>query len=218
MLTEEIETNEITEDLFLKYRVENFTKRINVKIKGKSPYLFCSPEYLKEQDETKTSKLSSVKLTRIEEAKQSLYWNKDKTSLMTPATCVKRCLSDAANPYKIGKASVGVTFSKISEITPAELLFNTTKYEIDSRRACPPGASRSGSKPSIIRSRACIFPWELSFTINYDSRYLMPKFMEGQFIQLVVDAGNLQGLGAFAPRHRGGPFGKFDLIEYIINK
>jgi hypothetical protein len=62
---------------------------------------------------------------------------------------------------------------------------------------------------SVMRHRARLDEWKLTFTINLDEEVFTPKFVR----QLVDDGGKRVGLGDYRPATRG-PFGRFVVTEW----
>jgi hypothetical protein len=206
--------NNMSLELLERYSVKNYLKQIDVAIEGITPILMGNPI-------GNLGKKSTVqgagRETAEEEAARSCYWSSDGKTLIVPAINMKNSIMYACGSYKIGKQGVKSLFAASVEITPEELSLGTKKYEVDTRRA----VIKSGStRASILRSRAKIMPWSLKFTLNYDSRYMTDNFMEGQFIQIIVDAGIKSGICDFRPScpSKTGWFGKYEIKEYKLRK
>ncbi len=172
-----------------------------VVITGTSPILFHNPSSM-------TLKKSAAKKsipTPAVEADASAYWNRDKTTLVFPGPNLHRALVEASRGYKVGKRSIVPYVAGSVQIEEFEIPFNTTKYEIDTRRAV---VQRQG----IMRSRARLDKWTLAFTLNVDSEDMEATDF-GALQEILKEAGRRIGVGDFRPS-KGGPFGKFVVKKF----
>jgi hypothetical protein len=94
------------------------------------------------------------------------------------------------------------------QLEEIECSLNTKDFEVDTRSVVVPA---TGGR--IIKHRARLDKWELSFTLQVDETIFDERFVR----QLVDDAGMKCGLGDFRP-NRKGLFGKFKVIEWKAKK
>jgi hypothetical protein len=174
-------------------------KTITVTIEGLKPILLHNPAAMASN---KTGKKSIP--TPEEEALASCYWDKEKTTLVFPSWNILRAFVTASRAYKDGKRSVTPFICGSVEIDPAMLPFGTRDYEIDTRRAV---VQRQG----ILRSRARIDEWKLSFTLLVSDD--IPQNANRMLRAIMEEAGRRIGIGDFR-LERGGPFGKFAVTEW----
>ena len=129
-----------------------------------------------------------------EEATSKLYWTDNKTSIAFPAINLQRGLIEASAGWKAPlnrKLSLGPILAGDMSIEPIMIPFGTKKYQIDRRRVV---IQRQG----IIRSRPLLYPWELKFTVRWESQYLG----DGDFKKIVLpdllqQLGHAVGIGDF---------------------
>lgn len=142
-----------------------------------------------------------------EDAARGCYWTKDKSSLAFPSDNIQTGLTQAAAGCKSlvnRKLSLGPLISGDISIEPEMVPFNTTEYQIDSRRGV---IQRQG----VILSRPKIFPWTLTFNIAWEAQYLGIDFHESTLPDLLERLGKTIGLGAFRPAKKGR-FGRFEVV------
>lgn len=143
-----------------------------------------------------------------EEAEKSCYWNVDKSSLVFPAWNLYSGLVRAATGFKAPlspKKSLAPLVAGDVSIQPDFLSFNTKEYVIDSRRAV---VQRQG----IIRHRAKLPKWLLTFELEWESSTLGKDFHVDLLPNLLATLGESIGIGDFRPMCKG-PFGKFEVMK-----
>ena len=143
-----------------------------------------------------------------EDANQSCYWNKDKTELCFPGDNMKAGLRDAAVGLKVPaakKQSLKPIICGDVSILEDLIGFGTNQYEIDTRRCV---LQRQG----ILRSRAKLPQWRLTFTLQWETSLLGDDFDESLLPILLTILGERIGIGDFRISH-GGSFGKFRVVE-----
>lgn len=142
------------------------------------------------------------------EAASRLYWTEDKTSIAFPGINFQRALIEAAIGWKAPlnrKLSLGPILAGDMSIEPVMIPFGTKKYQIDTRRVV---IQRQG----IIRARPLLYPWELKFTIRWESQYLGKEdFVKALLPDLLEQLGHAVGIGDFRPKKSKGPFGRFEI-------
>lgn len=145
-----------------------------------------------------------------EEAKSYLYWTEDGKSIAFPALNLQRAIIEAATGWKAPlkkKLSLGPILAGDMSIEPFMIPFNTTKYQIDSRRVV---IQRQG----IIRSRPLLYPWRLEFVVCWESQFLgRAEFVEIILPDLLSQTGHAVGIGDFRPKKSKGPFGRFNVVS-----
>lgn len=188
--------------------------KIKVKIQGLSPLLmnrFTAENGGEISDGHRPAAPGGERGTPREQAEKTAYRD-DKGNLYYPGPNLFSCLIEAGKYHKVGKNKV--TTQK-SSLVPAGLSvmeiampFGTKDFEVDSRRVVIP--STGGA---VVRHRARLDSWTLSFTLDVDEGMFTSKFVR----MLVDDAGRKVGLGDYRPA-RKGPFGRFVVTEWKEEK
>ncbi len=180
--------------------------KIKVKIKGVTPLLFN--RFIEEEYQVKTRNKNALPR---EEAEKTLHKNK-KGIIIMPAQNIFSCLICAGKYHKIGKNKVTTQKSSIVpaglQVDEIECSLDTKDFEVDSRSVVIPS---TGGR--VMKHRARLDAWELSFTLDVDPTIFDEKFVR----QLVDDAGQKVGLGDFRP-DRKGLFGKFKVVKWKVVK
>lgn len=141
------------------------------------------------------------------EAAAACYWNEEHTSLAIPGWNLFHSLVKAAGAFKAGKISGAKIVAGGVIVEPEMLLFNTTKYAIDTRRAV---VQRQG----ILRSRPLLKTWQLDFDLVVNEEDVDPQFIP--VLRLICEeAGRRVGLGDFRVE-KNGPFGKFEVVSWKV--
>ena len=157
--------------------------------------------------------------TPRDQATKSAYLDK-KGGLYVPTQNLYACLINAGKFHKVGKTKV--TTMK-SSLVPAGVVMldglvltiispksnkQLKSFEVDSRRVVIPATGGA-----IMRHRARVDEWRIRFAIEVDK-----EIFDGNFVRtLVDDAGKKIGLGDYRPE-RKGPFGKFKVTKWEIQK
>jgi hypothetical protein len=141
------------------------------------------------------------------EAAAACYWNEEHTSLAIPGWNLFRALVKAAGAFKAGKISGAKIVAGGVMVEPTMLSFNTTKYDIDTRRAV---VVRQG----ILRSRPLLKAWQLDFDLVVNEEDVDPKFIP-VLRPICEEAGRRVGLGDFRVE-KNGPFGKFVVDSWEV--
>lgn len=176
-------------------------KTIKCKIKGTSPLLMnrFPMEPIK----------GFEKLSKEEQAEIAAYREKDTKELYVPGINLWRCFVNGGKYSKgKGRASLKSDIAAATMVTPEYLYLGTKEYEIDTRAVVI-----VATKGRILRHRPKIDPWELSFNLDYDELLLT----EEQMREVVDNSGSRMGLLDFRPQNYG-PFGRFIVIEWKLNK
>jgi len=146
--------------------------------------------------------------TAEEEAEASAYWTEDHTSLAFPAMNMRSGLVQASAGWKVPsnkKLGLALVVAGDVSIEPYMIPFGTIKYMIDTRRAV---IQRQG----ILRSRALLPKWKLTFEVCWESQHLGTDFPQTILPELLERLGGTIGLGDFRPAKRG-PFGRFRVVS-----
>jgi hypothetical protein len=129
-------------------------------------------------------------------------------SLYFPSAAFRGALVSAGTGHRIGKrfaTSVlkGAVFAtaEAAPLTDPATGEPISTYQIDVRRAVPPGA-RGGV--SVLRARARLDKWAATFGLEYDETLIDPATI----LHFLGVAGRNVGVGNFRPE-RGGWFGRF---------
>lgn len=186
--------------------MEIHPNKCKVIIQGLPPGILLNyPGELSEKKGTK-----KVIPSHKEEATSKLYWTEGKTSIAFPAINFQRALIEAATGWKTPlnrKLSLGPILAGDMSIEPTMIPFGTKKYQIDTRRVV---IQRQG----IIRARPLLYPWELKFTVRWESQYLGAEdFKKTVLPDLLQQVGHAVGIGDFRPKKSKGPFGRFEVKE-----
>ena len=186
--------------------MEIHPNKCKVIIEGLSPgILLDNPQSLLEK-----TGIKKIKSNPEEEAASRLYWTSDKKSIAFPAFNFYKGLVQAGAGWKCPldrKRSLPSTIAGDMSIEPVMIPFNTKKYQIDIRRATIQGQG-------IALARPLLFPWQLKFTIKWNSQYLgTDDFTQTVLPDLLEQLGHAIGIGNFRPKKSKGPFGRFDMKE-----
>jgi len=180
---------------------------INVTIQGTSPLL--QHRFSEESErQVSTSKRASISTERDPraEAEKVCYRAKD-NRLYQPSTHIMQACRAAGKYHKIGRKQVDRLVMAGMSLVETELMHDTEEFEVDSRPVVIPS-----TKGRVMRHRPRLDNWKLSFTLLIDDGV----FDENMARTLIDDAGRRIGIGDFRPE-RGGPFGRFVVIEWKKN-
>lgn len=182
-------------------------KKIEVRIRGLSPLLMnrLNPESLKSKGRMKMENYS------VEDDAEKSVYRADidgKPQLYIPAECVYSMMIKAAGAYRIRRTAVSSLLAGTMHIEPIEISLGINEYEVDAR----PVVIQNNR---VIKGRAKIPMWAVTFYIVYDSKRL-PKGIELLMAGILDDAGTRMGLLDYRPQHHG-PFGTFELEAFIAD-
>lgn len=144
-----------------------------------------------------------------EQAEQTAYQDPD-GRLWVPSSWITGAIKTVASDYKLPGTRKSVKSVSGGAVFPLEekIYFNE-KYkvkniEIDSRPVVI-------QKSRIMRHRAKLEKWSLTFNLEIDNSILDPENVH----QILGDAGRRAGLGDYRPQ-KGGPFGRFQLTKWKV--
>jgi len=182
-------------------------KKIEVRIEGTTPLLMNAMSIeAQEQLEKKSRKITEIPTSEVE-AERGAY-RMDNGELCIPARCVKACIVNASSWYKFGKRSAKQFIAGATRIEPYEIGLGTKEYEIDKRPVVIQGRNR------IIRSRACLKKWNITFNIVYNEEVITDTEI---IMKIVEEAGMRIGLLDNRPQ-RGGENGTFVIKSWKVTK
>lgn len=178
-----------------------------VTIEGISPLLIN--RFSENAEVSETIKRSGKKDygTPREQAEKTAYKDED-GKIWIPSIWIKGAITTISSDYKIPgsrkslKSIIGGTILPIDEKCYFTPNLNIKDIEIDSR---PVVIQRA----RVMRHRARIENWRLSTEFFLDESLLDEK----TFNQLICEAGKRSGIGDYRPQ-KGGPFGRFVLVEF----
>jgi hypothetical protein len=171
--------------------------KINCTIKGVSPLLMHRFPLVPVE--------AHDKLSPQEQAEHACYRDEATKQLYIPGIAFQRSLISAAKWSKgKGRASLQNEICACVMVTPECALLNQTKFAVDSRPVVI-----AATKGRILRHRARLDNWQITFEIEYDPTLLK----ESQLRKIVDDAGSRVGLLDFRPE-RKGPFGRFVIVNW----
>lgn len=180
-------------------------REIKVTISGDSPLLMHN---IAAMGDTAGGKVKSIP-TKEEEAAAGLYWlNGGHKELAVPARCVHSCLLKASGKFKVGKASMSSLFAGSLHVEPEMVPLSTREYRIDTRSAVI-------QKNRVLRSRASVFPWSLTFDLIFDEEWITLGAMGKSGPEIIKAAGKIVGLLDYRPEKKGS-FGTFHLVKYEL--
>ncbi len=183
---------------------------ISVTIEGTKPILFHNPAAMLIPKSTKAKDRIP---TAEAEAEAGCYWNSSKTSLIFPASNLHRAIIAASTAYKDKRRSVAPYIAGSVEISPEELSFGTTNYEIFIKRVVV-------QRAAVMRARPMLRKWKLSFSLLIDDQDIPPAIV-GSLLPILEEAGRRIGIGDFrvggTSAKGSGPFGKFKVVGWDIS-
>lgn len=187
---------------------------IQVTIQGTTPLLcnrFTDENAMSASKGTRAAQLGGRGEPR-EQAEKKLYISESTGKPMIPGPNMFRAIIDAGKYFKNGKSKV--TTIKSSQIPSCVMIEeieipiqSKNQWETDTRAVRIPNGGR------ILAHRPCFHDWKLSFFVNLDLEIISEDF----FREIFDAAGSRIGLGDFRPDCKG-PFGKFKVIEWIVDK
>ena len=168
--------------------------KIDIGIKGISPLLMHKfPMEPVEAIEKKTAQ---------EQAEIAAYRDPN-GNLYLPGICLQRALVNGATYCKgKGRSSLQKQAAACLLVSPEYIQLGTNTFAIDSRPVVNPS-----TKGRIIRHRARIDEWKVSFTLEYDPVLLS----ENQVRDIIDNAGSRVGVLDFRPERKGS-FGRFQVV------
>jgi hypothetical protein len=164
---------------------------------------------------TRPSITAVKQLTPREHAEKSCYRESHKADapLVFPGTGVQRAMVEAGGNHKEKgtrksmKYRVPAAVLVLDELAPLyaeDRKTRITTYEVDSRRVVNPT-----TKGALLAHRPRIERWTLKCVIRINENLMDPAFVR----QLLTEAGEQLGIGAFRPEKRG-PFGLFHVVAW----
>jgi len=182
-------------------------KTVKVTIQGTSPLLIHAPDVEKMSANTK-GRRTNVILRGRDEALSALYVN-DKGLLYVPNTWIKGTMINISGLFKVRKRSAKSLIAGSVDIVQGkndQLIFDKKfkpeDIDVDTRTVVI-------QKARVVKSRAKLNDWSLSFDLNYDEVELDAPVIEN----MLVEAGKKVGIGDFRPQ-KSGPFGKFEVVKF----
>lgn len=190
-------------------------KTISITVEGISPLLI---NRFKEQDEIPEAMKKNGKKdygTPRQQAEATAYCDEPRekdSKLWIPSVWITGAIATIASDYKLPGSRKSIKSVYGGAIVPLEekLYFDEkTKLkdiEVDSR---PVVIQRA----RIMRHRARLETWTLSFNLELDDSIIPTNSLN----QLITDSGRRAGLGDYRAS-KGGPFGRFKIISWKVNK
>ena len=164
---------------------------------------------------TRPSITAVKQITPREHAEKSCYreTSSPDSPLVFPGTAVQRAIVEAGGNHKEKgtrksmKYRVPAAVLVLDELAPLyaeDRKTRLTTYEVDSRRVVNPK-----TKGAMLAHRPRLERWVLKITIRINESLMDPAFVR----QLLGEAGEQIGIGAFRPEKRG-PFGLFSVVAW----
>ena len=170
---------------------------IQVTIKGESPLLMN--RFPLEPIEAMAKKKPA------EQAEISAYRDEATGNLYIPGVALQRCLvAGAAYSKGKGRATLQKPVAACVLVSPEKINLGVSVYQIDSRAVVI-----AATKGRIIRHRARLDEWSVTFAIEYDPDLIT----ESELRRVVDDSGKRVGLLDFRPE-RKGMYGRFMVIAW----
>ena len=147
------------------------------------------------------------KLTKEEQAEYTAYRCPDNGKLYIPGIAIQRGLIAGAGFEKgKGRATLAKPVAACTLVTPERVSLGITEFKIDSRPVVMPA-----TRGRVIRHRARVDEWEVSFAIEFD-----PELITAIQMRACLDnLGSRVGLLDFRPE-RKGPFGRFIVTSWKV--
>lgn len=183
-------------------------KTIRVTIQGVAPLLINRFNEAAEQPSKMKKSGKRDYGTPRQQAEKTAYYDEETKRVWIPSSWVKGALSTVASDYKLPSSRKSVKSVIGGAIIPAEeKVYFKENYllsaiEIDSR-PCVVQRAR------IMRHRARLEKWSASLHLEIDDTILDLENCH----EMLSDAGKRAGIGDFRPQ-KGGPFGRFQIIEW----
>ncbi|MEM2351942.1 MAG: hypothetical protein QXT26_06005 [Thermoproteota archaeon] len=181
---------------------------IRVTLKGMTPLLMnrLSPENLMAKSRRK---LDSSLTDFAKQAEESAYIDviDGKRQLYVPAYSIFAMILNTAKQYRVRNTPLSQLLAGTIRIEPEKIPLGTDKYEVDIRPVVI-------QKNRVLRARAKVPDWEITFNIIYSKNFLPEGFHE-TLKTILEDAGVRIGLLDYRPQHMGW-FGTFTVKEYKI--
>lgn len=180
-------------------------KRVDVEIKGISPYLM-NAFGLEEAEQQEKTQIGSKDYKK--EAEKKLYRMPDGT-IYVPSTQIHASLIEAGKQQRVvgkGKATYSKLYASVVMITPEALVMTPQDWEVDKRPVIIPS-----TKGRVMRYRPKFMDWSLKFTIDILDDGVSPDTVH----QGLNIAGSYVGIGDFRPTKRG-PFGRFMVSSFKV--
>jgi len=143
-----------------------------------------------------------------QEAAESAYIAEidGRNQLYVPMECLYSMIIYAAGAYRVKRRSARSFVAGGIRIVPEKIPLGTDKYEVDLRPVVV-------QKARVIRSRAKVPDWGISFNLLYNAEILAPEVL----YNILVDGGRRVGLMDYRPQ-KSGWFGTFTVEEFKYEK
>ncbi len=176
---------------------------IEIELKGLTPLLMNNIEGA---DLESKSRLKSKKYDKKEEAKKSAYLmkTKGKDELYVPSRCVYAMIINAGSFLTIGRKSASTIIGGAFRIEPEKIGLGTGKYEMDVRSVVI-------QRSRVLKARAMLQNWTLSFRIVYNKDYINPDTLK----EIITQGGIKVGLLDYRPQKKG-QYGTFEISKFVV--
>jgi len=178
-------------------------KKIEIEIKGVSPYLMHKFGEANAQRKTKPKVGTPDYESEVDDA---LYKLPDGT-IYVPSTQIHCSLMEAGKQMKVvgkGKATYSKLFGAFIIIDPDVLPMLKQKWETDKRAVVVPS-----TRGRVMRYRPKFVEWGLKFNVIINDDEIHPSVIK----EGLERAGNFCGIGDFRPQKKG-PFGRFQVVSF----
>lgn len=185
-------------------------KQVVIKIQGVSPLLVNKFQDSAAQPKVSKKGHSKDRGTPREQAEKTAYYDEDTKLLWIPSVWLKGSVTNVSSDYKLRnsrkntKSVIGGCFRPIDEKIFFEEKYKLKDIEIDSR---PVVIQRA----RVMKHRTRIEKWNLVFSFEIEEDIIPVEDVH----EMVVDAGRRSGIGDYRPS-KGGPFGRFQVIEWKV--
>jgi len=146
----------------------------------------------------------AIKYKDLSEEAEATTYRLPNGNLYQPAEHLERAMISAAGMFKIGRRSAAGVAAAAFYVTPRQIDHGTNTYEIDKRTVV---IKSTGGR--IMRARALLYPWSLTFEIGIDETLIQPNMAR----EIMETAGQQKGIGDFRPEKKGR-FGKFVVKDW----
>lgn len=189
--------------------------KIDITIQGITP-LICNRFTEEAAERATTGSRSAIATadrgTPQDIASQKLYLD-TKGVIGIPVPNLLRCIVDGGIFEKHGRSKITTQKSSLLyaclDIEDVMIpIVHEQPWKVDTR---PIRIPATGGR--ILAHRPMFDDWKLSFTANLDTEIMTPALLR----QIVDHAGKKIGLGDFRPSTKG-PFGKFVVIRWVVEK
>lgn len=181
-------------------------RKIEVEIKGQSPYLMHK---FGEDEADIKGKKSIAEKDYASEVEKALYRSPE-GEIYVPSAQIKGCLIEAGKNFKVagkGKSNYSKLFGAFLIVEPDTIPMVNQEWITDARAVVI-------QRARIIRYRPKFMEWGLKFTLT-----IMEDEIPVETVKNALDhAGNYVGIGDFRPQKKGS-FGRFIVTSFkeVIN-